>query len=216
MRFRPGEMPVEYHEIGTPRKEKYGVTCGGLTFVVREDGSSEWTGSIFESILRGDNLAITNLPDHTVVDTAKCPYQGCSVMHYAAASGNEFLVDFFLRKMHRPHDPDSLEGVRPLAIACRFGWSAIVRKLVRAGALISAVDRRGNTCMHECAKLAQNRSLEFLLETATTERLAPLLAHVVWLKNVEGATCYDVALAQGHTDTASLIMKYMRVSLHYH
>jgi len=33
---------------------------------------------------------------------------------------------------------------------------------------------------------------------------------------VEGKTCYDSALAEGHTDTANLIMKYMRFSLNHH
>lgn len=208
-------MPAEYHEIGTPRKDTICVTSTGLMYEVREEGESEWIGSLFESILKADNRTVLSIPDLRILDSAKCPNQGFSLMHYAAATGNEVLVDFLLRKMQRPHDPDQLEGVRPLAIASRYGWCTIVRKLVFSGAMIAAVDRRGNTCMHEAAKFGQNRSLEFLLQTVTSDRLAPLLSHVMWLKNLEGFTCYDLALSERHTDTANLIMKYMRLSLNY-
>jgi hypothetical protein len=201
--------PVEYHEIGTPRKN---CTKDGFLYVHRE-GNAEWTGSLFEAIVLGDYKPFFDMKDWTVLDTAKNPEDGTSLVHYAAACGNEAILDVVLKRMQRPHDPDIKEGIRPLSMAARYGWSAIVKKLIASGALIAAVDKQGNTCIHEAARFAQNKCLFILLETVTGTRLAPLLSHVLWMKNIEGHTCYEVAINQGHRDSADMIMKYMRHSL---
>ena len=211
-------MAVEFHEIGTPREEEGGQVCAtndGRVFIHQSGGKSEWTGSLFESILSGDLHLLVQLKDQGVFDTAKAPDTGFSLLHYAAAAGQEEIASLLLKTMHRPHEPDWMQGSRPLAIACRYGWSSIVRKLIASGAIVPAVDRRGNTCMHEAARYAQYKCLSIVLEIITAERLAPMLCHVLWMKNLESQTCYDVAVAEGHIDAADLIMSYMRRTINH-
>ena len=207
-------MPVEYHQIGTPREGCLCASRDGRLFTYDCDrNTSSWSGSLFQAILDKNLKLISSVRDNSVFESARSPLDGSSLMHYAVASGSLDTVNLVLGKMQRPHDPDSATGTRPLALACRYGYPDIVNRLVNAGAIVAAVDRRGNTCLHEAARFAQNTCLEVLLNTITADRYSPLLSHVLWMKNVEGHTCYDLAAQEGHSDTCELLMSYKRRSL---
>ena len=206
--------PVEYHEIGTPRKDSLCVNKDGRLFVYNSaTSSSEWTGSLFQAILDGDIELLRSVKDYSIFGFARSPADGSTLVHYAAAVGRPDIMSLLISKMDRVHEPDSVSGIRPLAIACRYGHSQVVSLLIQAGAIVSAVDRQGNTCMHEAARFAQNKCLLVVLGTITHVQFAPLLSHVLWMKNLEGLTCYDAAVREGHSDTADLIMSYMRNSI---
>lgn len=192
----------EFHEIGTPTDWELVAASDGRVFR-HSAGDSQWTSrSVFAAALDGDvEFLITHL--HTPFPTVA----GTSCMHYAVAGNQVRVVAFLLTKLPRPHAPDKA-GVTPFSLACRYGHLAIVQRLLEGGALLTSVDRRGNTGFHEAALLGQNHVLEFLLPLVTCPKFHVLLGHLVWAKNSAGKSCFD--LAEKDSDTALLILGYMR------
>lgn len=207
--------PVEYHEIGTPRKNSLCVIKNnGVLFVYNSvQKCSDWKGSLFQLIIDKNVELLRTVKDSSVFGACRSPIDGSTLVHYAAAIGHKEIMSMLISNMDRVHDPDTASGIRPLAIACRYGHSHIVSLLIEAGAIVAAVDRDGNTCLHEAARFAQNKCLRFVLDTVTSAQYGPLLSHALWMKNLQGLTCYDIAIQECHSDTADLIISYMRGSI---
>lgn len=191
----------------------HSAACKSSTFDLVPSARSP-PHSLFEAALLGNILFISEMlrlcvgTDIKLIDVCTRS-EGFSLMHYAVAGNQQETVSFLLRKMTRPHTPDS-SGVSPFALAARYGHSKILKLLLAAGALVPGVDRLGNTCLHEAAGMGQNASLKYLLELVTNDRNAALVCYVLWLKNLKGMTCYDHALHKGYPETAELILGYMR------
>ena len=218
-------MSVEFHHIGTPPQRDDGPAVTDWVEVVSVDGriyhysestnQAVWSlptkgtaSSVFEAALDGNvDLLRTCVPSSTCGWDVRT--SGLTMMHYALVGNRGPVVDLLLTKMARPHAP-TLEGVSPLALACRYGRCEMARKLISAGALVPGVDKQGNTCLHEAAGMAQNHCLEMILNLVTSERNSSILSHMIWTKNTVQRTAYDVAVAYGFPDTAELILKYMR------
>lgn len=201
---------TEYHEIGTPKSAPPIATDEGFLFWGVENEPGQWIGSVFEYVLRGD-VDILKRAINVGWDVATA--SGLTLMHYAAAGNQLHAITFLLGKMKRPHAPD-VAGTGPLALACRFGHVEAANLLVSAGAVVAAVDKRGNTCLHETALWGQRHVVQSLLEMITQERLAALLGHVLWMENGMGFTCYDLAVREEHRETADLILSFMQKTSH--
>ena len=223
-------MVAEFN-IGTPREwvststldeslfnSNWFPTKNGFIYAVYppfcEHASYYLDHSLFDAALTGNTSLIAEMvkrvvgTDYKLFEVSTRP-QGLTLMHYAVAGNQAGMVSFLLRKMARPHTPD-INGTSPFALAARYGFSNILKILIAGGALVPGVDRLGNTCLHEAAGMAQNNALKFLLDLISSERNAVLVSYVLWLKNVLGFTCYDHAVNRGYTDTAELILSYMR------
>ena len=214
---------AQHHHIGTPTESdddeaEYEMVPNedGRVFYVSSAGISKWTlprvpvgsTSLFEASLNGDFEFIRRY-DNLGGNLNVTAHNGLSCMHYAVA-GNRFdICQFLERKLDRPHNPDS-DGVTPLALACRYGHSKIARFLVSCGAMIPALCKQGNTCLHEAGMYAQNHVVKWLLDLMTSDRNKPLFGHLIWSKNIRNETPYDASLP--NPDTAALILSYMRLN----
>jgi len=168
------------------------------------------TGSAFDAVLVGDInwlYAFVNAGgswDVTGMDRM-------TLMHYACVMSTSRIpvVELLLAKMKRPQIPDAT-GITPIAITCRYGNLEIAKILISNGAIITSIDRRGFTCLHEAAMFGQSHCIKYLLDLVTSERYRVLLSHAVWLKSVSGKTCYDIAVDRGFVECAELILRYMK------
>lgn len=220
-------MAVEHHHIGTPPLEAEDSdwelvphsTTGRIFLYSPSVGVSVWTLpglssgplSIFEAALIGDLELIERYAAMKGKLDVHTEPERNTVMHYAVSVGKSEIVAYLLSRMDRPHRPNG-DGVTPLSLACAYGHSAVAMQLISGGALLTAVDRQGDCCLHATARHAQTHTAQQLLSLITTERNKPLFGHLIWSKNILGQTCYDVAISAGFNDTAELILSFMRTN----
>jgi ankyrin repeat protein len=110
-------------------------------------------------------------------------YLNRNVLHYAAASGNQELVEFLIAQ-GADLNAKGINGHTVLHAAATSGNRKIVELLIVRGADLNAKDNDGNTVLH-IATISGNREIVEFLIAKDTDLNA---------KNSEGKTPLDIAL----------------------
>jgi len=87
--------------------------------------------------------------------------EGWSPLYTAAKHGQEDLVAFLLQQKEVKVDQVDRAGLSALSAASSAGSSAVMRRLLRAGADVSLVDNNGNNILH-CALSKPAKGMLFI------------------------------------------------------
>jgi hypothetical protein len=130
-------------------------------------------------------------------DLALCSYDGDTVLHWAASSGEEMVVEYVLQEVGaKGAVAVGSGGLAALHLAAEAGHEAVARLLLRSGADPEQADLAGDTPLHAAA-----RAGHAFIASALIERMGALGINVASM-NDEGCTAMDLAGRHGHEAVA--------------
>jgi uncharacterized protein len=97
------------------------------------------------------------------IDVNETNSDGLAALHYAAATGNDEIVDYLLRAGASPNIQEK-EGFTPLMYAAGFGYLGIVKTLIRTRADVNSKRIDDETALMLAAWSGHVKIIETLLE----------------------------------------------------
>ena len=119
-------------------------------------------------------------------------------VHYAAYSGNEKAIDFFIKKKSDLNQPDKIQNT-PLHYAAMAGHTRICRHLIQSGADANALNELGRSPLHYLAQIQVDPLKSKIVEdyNKTLHALLEVGAGDVNQIDVDGRTPIHVASKSG-------------------
>ena len=122
-------------------------------------------------------------------------------LHAASSHGHLKIVDILLREGYS--SPDQIDrvgfqGFSPFFVACIFNNLEIAKSLLRAGANINKLDKKGNTALHIACKVGKIDTVIFLVGEGINTNL----------KNSEGFTARQIAEFHFHEDIVGHLINH--------
>ena len=126
------------------------------------------------------------------------PKDDFSPLHFAAQEGYLDIAQLLLTHDADVHGPDTTMDGHPFTIAAQEGHTPMVTLLLENGAPINAMTAQGFTPLHSAAFLGRLDSVRALLVNHATPEV----------KDHEGQTPHQLALAGGFHDVAHLLFEF--------
>ncbi|KAH7419632.1 ankyrin repeat-containing domain protein [Cadophora sp. MPI-SDFR-AT-0126] len=114
-------------------------------------------------------------------DVRAVTYEGLNLLHISSRARQSNIVGLLIEKLVASSEERLLNGVdddgrTPLHYACRSGRPETVSLLLKAGADVSIMDKKGLTPLHACAEFEEEKILWATKPTGTTRAYGILLA----------------------------------------
>ena len=154
-------------------------------------------GALHRAAASGNFDAVKALLAHKVADVNARDSHGATPIHYAAACGNEALINELVKSGAQVGLIDN-RGMTALYKAAANGHEAVVKLLIDRGANVNTVGEQGLTALHVAARNGREKVVKLLLEHGANVNVA----------GEQGVTALHIAVSVGCETLAKLLLDH--------